>query len=600
MMESGKQMRRRAIGIIAVASLWGARAWAGPMLRVVAEPGQAAPGTGGPFLNTSNVIINNAGDVAFRSFAYPSSGTADGIWSTAPGTLTLLTRTDAIAPGTGGQQFVQLSGLNEMNLDDAGDVGFRGQINNATAGPWGVWIGRPTSLRNIMLEGSPPPDTPSGFTYGFPSPPALNSSGHTAFFAQLTGPSPSPTVDNSGIWSDVSGTMHLVARAYGSASGIPGATFADFTSPSLNNEGQVAFGAGYLPAPNSNALESGLWVGSNGSFAPIYRSGMIAPGTGGKVFDSFLDPALNDAGRLAFMSYLRGVDPAHSKGYWSNATGTLQLIAREGDPAPGAPGLTFHALDRFRISSSGRVAFLATAMSGNGVDQYGLWAGLPGQARLVALSGRQVPFLPAGTTFVGFGAAIDLNASGLLVFAAQYRLPDATFGQALFADDSGGNLIPLLRSDETVSGRHIQQLDLPGFTGGDASGFSRYLNNSGRIAFSLGFTDNTVGVYTLAVPPAGDVSQDGVVNFTDLLVLAQHYGAIDATYEQGDLNGDGRVDFADLLVLAQHFDQSAAGPAAASSVPEPDVGGIAATSILLVGRRSRKRRSTRARPDGAT
>src|SRR5439155_1327520 len=53
---------------------------------------------------------------------------------------------------------------------------------------------------------------------------------------------------------------------------------------------------------------------------------------------------------------------------------------------------------------------------------------------------------------------------------------------------------------------------------------------------------------------SGDVTQDAVVNFADLLVLGQNYGKA-ATFAQGDLNHDGRVDFADLLILAQTYSQ---------------------------------------------
>jgi hypothetical protein len=50
----------------------------------------------------------------------------------------------------------------------------------------------------------------------------------------------------------------------------------------------------------------------------------------------------------------------------------------------------------------------------------------------------------------------------------------------------------------------------------------------------------------------GDVNQDGSVNFSDLLLLAQHYGQ-SGPPTAGDLNADGRIDFSDLLLLAQNY-----------------------------------------------
>ena len=70
----------------------------------------------------------------------------------------------------------------------------------------------------------------------------------------------------------------------------------------------------------------------------------------------------------------------------------------------------------------------------------------------------------------------------------------------------------------------------------------------------------------------GDANRDGYVRFDDLLALAQHYGAANATWEQGDFNGDGQVTFEDLLALAQHYGDSLYPPTPAGeliSVPEP-------------------------------
>lgn len=53
----------------------------------------------------------------------------------------------------------------------------------------------------------------------------------------------------------------------------------------------------------------------------------------------------------------------------------------------------------------------------------------------------------------------------------------------------------------------------------------------------------------------GDVTQDGVINFNDLLSMAQRYGSSGRTYLQGNLDRDplGKIDFGDLLVLAQNY-----------------------------------------------
>lgn len=64
-----------------------------------------------------------------------------------------------------------------------------------------------------------------------------------------------------------------------------------------------------------------------------------------------------------------------------------------------------------------------------------------------------------------------------------------------------------------------------------------------------------IGAYEVQPPIlAGDVNHDGKVNFSDLVILARHYGASDVPlFEMGDLTGDGKVDFADLLILVRNY-----------------------------------------------
>lgn len=111
--------------------------------------------------------------------------------------------------------------------------------------------------------------------------------------------------------------------------------------------------------------------------------------------------------------------------------------------------------------------------------------------------------------------------------------------------------------------------------------------NAQIIGFSTAVADGSEQVIER---PAGDIDFDGIVDFGDLLTLAQHYGSENATYSTGDLTGDGKVNFDDLLVLAQHYgDRITPAPfvATATPVPEPIAPVCAAAvAILLVRRRS--------------
>ena len=129
-------------------------------------------------------------------------------------------------------------------------------------------------------------------------------------------------------------------------------------------------------------------------------------------------------------------------------------------------------------------------------------------------------------------------------------------------------------------------------------------------AFDFVVFDEATGELKLRPRIPGDANHDGVVDFNDLVKLAQHYnGDTDPNdyWAGGDFNGDGVVDFQDLVTLAQHYNQSDLNDGdkldlpyvpldlgAASAAPEP--AGLTALGlgvICFAGRRVRRRRTAR-------
>lgn len=90
----------------------------------------------------------------------------------------------------------------------------------------------------------------------------------------------------------------------------------------------------------------------------------------------------------------------------------------------------------------------------------------------------------------------------------------------------------------------------------------------------------------------GDANGDGRVDFSDLVVLAQHYGVkTGATWADGDFNNDGAVGFSDLVTLAQGYNArtTAVAEDRGALVPEPmTLGAVlsAGCASLWRGRRS--------------
>jgi hypothetical protein len=93
---------------------------------------------------------------------------------------------------------------------------------------------------------------------------------------------------------------------------------------------------------------------------------------------------------------------------------------------------------------------------------------------------------------------------------------------------------------------------------------------------------------------AGDTNLDRIVDFADLLALAQHYGSAAAYWNDGDFDHDRLVGFSDLLLLAQHYSGTAASglrsplmaewSLARSLVPEPCLPVCLATLVTIYAR----------------
>ena len=70
----------------------------------------------------------------------------------------------------------------------------------------------------------------------------------------------------------------------------------------------------------------------------VAREGDPAPGAGdGVVFENLFAPSINNANEVLFAAVLSGTGVAsdNKDGIWTGPPGNLQLLARDGDPAPG-------------------------------------------------------------------------------------------------------------------------------------------------------------------------------------------------------------------------------------------------------------------------
>src|SRR5262249_21791201 len=149
----------------------------------------------------------------------------------------------------------------------------------------------------------------------------------------------------------------------------------------------------------TSANNSGVWFEGAAGLRLVVRAGDPSPGTGpGVVFGSSLSVlGFNDNRQVVFEGGLSGmgVTTSNSVGYWSGGAGSLALVLRAGDPAPGtAAGTTFQIVESnvpVGFNNAGHVVARA-GLSGPTIgtlNNSGIWSNRSGSLELVAAAGNQ-------------------------------------------------------------------------------------------------------------------------------------------------------------------------------------------------------------------
>lgn len=277
---------------------------------------------------------------------------------------------------------------------------------------------------------------------------------------------------------------------------------ADFASAAINDAGQVAFKAGLAGPGVDSGNDVGVWLKGAGTLEMVARKGEPAPGCGpGVVFESLGGPRLNEAGIVGLSAILSGpaVDETNDVALFAYRGGTLELVAREGDPAAGIADATYAQVRFGGLDSAGRIVFGAP-LAGPGVtadNDTGLWIGAPGDVVLLAREGDTAPTEPPtifGPLPVG---EIATNDAGHVAFVS---------GNAIWSN-RGGTLEPVITAPQALSDG-TSLVGLPG---------TPLLNDAGGLAFRAN------------VVPAGSVfsvnglcAEDGASSF---LVAAYRHQA---------------------------------------------------------------------------
>lgn len=135
---------------------------------------------------------------------------------------------------------------------------------------------------------------------------------------------------------------------------------------------------------------SGLWTGSPGNLALLALNGEPAPGAGGLTFSAynFYLTSFDDSGNTWFRGALTTPDGDHF-GIWQGRPGSVTPVALPGDPAPGTAGLSFAEI-YFALANGGGTHVLA-AVAGDWLDGAGYWKGDSAGLSLIARVGDEAP-----------------------------------------------------------------------------------------------------------------------------------------------------------------------------------------------------------------
>ncbi|MEX2318013.1 MAG: choice-of-anchor tandem repeat NxxGxxAF-containing protein [Pirellulales bacterium] len=419
-----------------------------------------------------------------------TSQNESGIWFNDGSSTQLMLREDAAAVGSpSGVRFggPEIFTFTDLLFNDGGQIVFRSHITGSSDPllSEGIWTVLNNTVSILGRDGVRAPGTPSGVLFGtntadrshvsFPFL-SLNSAGQTVFSAALNGNGVTES-NNAGIWIADGDTVNLFLRMGMPAPGTaPGTNFDGFPSPAIDPAGHVTFIARLSGGDATSENDSGIWSNRGGTLALVVREGDPAPQVSATArFSSFnvFTLVVNAAGDMAFEGLLTGtgITTGNDDAIWNTSPSGLELVAREGDHAPGTPsGVNF----RFNsdigpvFNATGRSAFISS-LTGTGVtslNDRGIWAeDVSGELRLIVREGDFLEVAPG-----------DLRQISFITFEGQ-----------------NGNV------------------------GGNGSGF----NDLGQIAFTASFTDGTKGVFVsnlVAVPEPGVLRLLAIAGFVGMIL----------------------------------------------------------------------------------
>jgi len=206
-----------------------------------------------------------------------------------------------------------------------------------------MWFGQPGALAMVARDGDPAPDMPPGVIYASVSYfEVVSETGWIAFTAIVSGPGITEDVNDTVVFCGPPGDFQLVLQAGDPVPGIgPEVTISatDSLGATISDNGTLDVGAGVI-GPGLPWGTRAHWMGPRDAPQLAFWEGMPVPGcedcADGVILASVDLISHNDAGQMAFRGRMSGpgIYASNDTGRWIGFAGGLELMHREGQPAP--------------------------------------------------------------------------------------------------------------------------------------------------------------------------------------------------------------------------------------------------------------------------
>jgi hypothetical protein len=545
-MKVGRLCWWNLVAVLAISMVTVGHAARGATFTTLLLSGTEAPGIPGTVINSFGVPkINNVGQVAITvvlkaDAALGINSNTDGVlYSGFPGAVGIVAREAAQAPTfPSGVNFITRSNPAATALSDDGQVIFSLPLaTNAGAGITEssdslTWIGSPGAVARLMREGDPPPGLP-GLTIDSvgSSLTILTNTGKVYQQQQMLGPG--VTSDNGGTalfaGTTPANLTPIIRTGSAPPDGPSGTVFQQFlavkaTGNHLLVEGSLLQGQGGVTPANDQAL----WAtNGSGNLNLVLREGgfvtgppeLVDPGTQISTFDEM---GINKSGTILTWGSKLLVDGVHVSSsndtvvlIGTAATG-LSVIAREGTPAPGLPGINYgSSFSEARIADNGNVLIFAT-LAGSGVtgaNDGAFFKGTPDHPQLLVREGDQAPGFAPGNFIQEWGTSDFLiDEAGMFALIDTVSNGTSTSEAIFVTNPATGQLELLVKQGDSLEVAPGIFKIISDLTVGFGPS-SQSANAQHQLTFTATFTDGTSGAFIAAVPEPSSVALLSVAGF---------------------------------------------------------------------------------------